>query len=191
MAHITNSNNDILCGKILGKYLKRVFVLTWRAFITIGAVLGFFASYDALTYNISITPAVSIEDYFNPFTTFFTIKNNSYLSIRNVKFSCSPKNIKLYGYGEFRVERVEEVKGFFANSIRSGETASFVCDFEQKQKKGDKPFDVDIYSADILIIISFQTSIFRYSKEKQFRFATHRGGTDFEPLWYPKGLITN
>lgn len=137
----------------------------WRVFLGVGVFLGFWSAFFSLLPSISVSPSTPS----NPsavMTTSFTLSNDGYLSLVDVKIVCGVNSINFRGGGGiqgigFTTPRLA------ANKLEPNEKYTFSCEFILNE-------DAPIVSADIVILVSYQPSFLFWRQTSKHRFITHR-----------------
>jgi hypothetical protein len=136
--------------------------LAWITVLVIGSLAGYVAAVLALSPNISVVPP-TVFDKIERFSAPFRVKNDGFLSIHDVEYSCKPNEVK-FRSNPFKVDMLH---GFVANRIGPGENATFLCDWRQ----GDM---MHIESADLSIIVSFRPSFLWFQINESFHYTLER-----------------
>ena len=150
--------------------------LGWKIFVGLSVILTVIGSIYSFSPEVEVYPYSSLNPL-DPFATPFIIKNNSYLSIYDVAFSCEPKNVDasashstfLGGETSFGKPPIP--------FIDTGESSKSFCFFPVN-------FTSPITSADINILVSFRPSFIPWRQKKRFRFTTEKD-INGKLVWLP------
>jgi len=173
-----NKNNKTVKKKSLFKKVFScilVILSIWSVFLTTWVVFN---------PNVSVEPSVLLDPN-NPAYTVFTVHNQGYFNIYDVKFSCSikylklPGNIHVVGLGEYTNSFSDPKQ--VATVIAAGKKYSELLPLTgMKHNK--------IENADIAIVLSFRTTKwFPWQRKTLHRFVATKG-KDKKWYWLPQPI---
>jgi hypothetical protein len=175
----SKSSEDNVLG--LKKLLRSALLIVWNI---LGAVCIFITIWVAVTPRVFIYPSAAL-DTANPVFTPFVIRNEGYLSIYDVKFSCSMKYLKFHGdilaigLGDY-TNRFSDPKQF-ARIIAPGEGCSELIPLSGLEHN-------QIENADIAIVLSFRPiGWLPWRREQLYRFVVNVG-KDGQRYWLPQPI---
>ena len=159
---------------------------------TIVAIILFFVSIAGFLFavypRISVYPGESLDPH-SPLSTPFIIKNDGYLSLRDIHYSLTPKNVKILSpAGDCCVTLTSESdKVRFVNpfsfKIPELEPNNTTAIFLEQNITTVLNISKDIVrSADININVTFKTSFVPYTFSKKYKFVTNEKKTG-EYIW--------
>lgn len=158
--------------------VRRASARVWALVVALGVVLGVAAAaYPRL--SVSSSSPLNPTD---PFSTGFTISNDGFFSIHDVKFACSLNDVKGHvGEIPITIEDVEVDLDAPISKIEASEKATFKCRISFSQTAPD------LSVGDLSIDIDFRPAYVPMRMKKSYRFVTARG-SDGQYYWQPQPL---
>ncbi len=147
--------------KRTARIVKTFFRATWKAFAVIAVLIGFAGAVLQLTARISVSPLSPLNSQ-NALSTPFTISNDGYLPILNVKYECE---ISAVGENPTAALLKNSVgnKGVVA-AIWPGEKSPVSCNPSAE-------LSAKISRAYVTVAVSYETQFLPGRWDRKFRFA--------------------
>ena len=152
--------------------LKRIGAVCIASFGLIGTYLTIFGFWMP---RISVQPP-PISDPKEPLALSFTVSNQGYMSLNNVRIGCRPVNfhMRLLNAPEYEILEAAEPDSMF-ESIAPMKSAASRC-FIAGQPKPD--FDVEL-------VVHYRPALYPFEQEESFRFSS-RSDSEGRIYWLPR-----
>lgn len=162
--------------------IRRILLIVWNAIAAVSVLVTIWV---AVTPRVFVHPTIPLDPS-NPLFTPFVVRNEGYLAIRDVKFSCSMKYLKFASGGPLAIGIGDYTNRFsdpkqVARVIAAGEEYSELLPLSGLEHN-------QIENADIAIVLSFRPIRWLpWRRERLHRFVVTQS-KDGQRYWLPQPI---